>query len=57
MAKRHGSHIRSTSPRGCPFDLDWSLVAASREVLLGKQDLPKSATAPECAVNFNFNIT
>ena len=46
-ANLHGSHIRSTSPRGGPFDRDWSLVAACREVLLGKQDLQKSATAPQ----------
>ena len=45
-ANRPGTHIRSTSPRCRSFHLIWSLVAARREVLLGKEDLPKSATAP-----------
>ena len=38
-ANRGESPVPSTSPRSCSFRLDRSLVAAGREVLLGKQDL------------------
>ena len=41
-----GAHIRFTSLRGRPLDRDSRWSRRGRKVLLGKQDLPKSATAP-----------
>ncbi len=36
-----GTIVVSTSPRCLCIRLDWSLVAASREGLSGRQDLPE----------------
>ncbi len=47
FAARRTAVGRTSAPRrrvALTFHLVWSLVAASREVLLGKEDLPKSAT-------------